>query len=153
MVCPTGRGSGAGRGSIDALQAVVEQYPRWGFWKCYDRLRLDGHPWNHKRVHRVYVDLRLNLKRRTRRRVPARFRQVLVAPGRLNEVWAIDFMHDALYGGRRFRTLNVLDEGNREALAIEVGLSIPASRVIRVLSRSSRSTAVPIACASTTGRS
>ena len=47
-----------------------------------------------------------------------------MAPDRLNEIWAIDFMHDALYGGRRFRTLNVLDEGSREGLAIEVGTSI-----------------------------
>ena len=56
-----------------------------------------------------------------------------MAPDRLNEIWALDVMHDALYGGRRFRTLNVLDEGNREGLAIEVGTSIPASRVVRVL--------------------
>jgi putative transposase len=118
---------------IDALMALVDVHPRWGFWKCFDRLRLDGHGWNHKRVHRVYCGLRLNLARRTRRRVPPRFRQALVAPTRLNEVWALDFMHDALYGGRRFRTLNVLDEGNREGLAIEVGTSIPAARVIRVL--------------------
>ena len=51
----------------------------------------------------------------------------------LNAIWALDFMHDTLYGGRRFRTLNVLDEGNREGLAIEVGTSIPAPRVVRVL--------------------
>ncbi len=81
----------------------------------------------------MYCALRLNLPRRTRRRVPPRFRHVLVAPTRLNEIWALDFMHDALYGGRRFRTLNVIDEGNREGLAIEVGVSIPASRVVRVL--------------------
>ena len=118
---------------IEALTAVVEMRPRWGFWKCYDRLRLDGHTWNHKRVHRVYCALRLNLPRRTRRRVPPRFRHGLVAPTRLNEIWALDFMHGALYGGRRFRTLNVIDEGNREGLAIEVGVSIPASRVVRVL--------------------
>jgi putative transposase len=118
---------------IDVLQGLVTEHGRWGFWKCYDRMRLDGHPWNHKRVHRVYCGLRLNLPRRTRRRVPPRFRQALVAPTRLNDVWAIDFMLDALYGGRRFRTLNVLDEGNREGLAIEVGTSIPATRVIRVL--------------------
>lgn len=120
---------------IDVLQALVADHGRWGFWKCFDRIRLDGHAWNHKRVHRVYCGLRLNLPRRTRRRVPPRFRQALVAPTRLNEVWAIDFMHDALYGGRRFRTFNVLDEGNREGLAIEVGSSIPAMRVIRVLSQ------------------
>ena len=46
----------------------------------------------------------------------------------------MDFIHDALFGGRRFRTLNVLDEGNREGLTVKVGTSIPAARVIRVLS-------------------
>ncbi len=115
------------------LSALVEEHGRWGFWKCFDRLRLDGHGWNHKRVHRVYCAMRLNLPRRTKRRVPHRLRQPLHAPTTLNGVWAVDFMLDALYGGRRFRTLNVLDEANREALAIEVGTSIPAARVIRVL--------------------
>src|SRR5262245_27012294 len=42
-------------------------------------------------------------------------------------------MADALYDGRAFRALTVIDEGNREALAIEVGTSIPSARVIRVL--------------------
>jgi hypothetical protein len=65
--------------------------------------------------------------------VPTRLRQPLVAPASLNGIWALDFMEDALYGGRRFRTFNVLDEGNREALAIEIGTSIPAARVLRVL--------------------
>ena len=118
---------------IEALQRVVAANPRGGFWTCHDRLRLDGHGWNHKRVYRVYHALRLHLPRRTRRRVPPRVRRALVAPDRLNELWALDVMHDALYGGRRFRTLNVLDDGNREGLAIEVGTSIPAPRVVRVL--------------------
>jgi putative transposase len=116
-----------------AVLAIVDEHGRWGFWKCFDRLRLLGQPWNHKRVYRVYCGLGLNRPRRTKRRVPTRPRQPLVAPATLNGIWALDFMHDALYGGRRFRTLNVLDEGNRECLAIEVGVSIPAARVIRVL--------------------
>jgi putative transposase len=118
---------------VDALQVMVEKRPRWGFWKCFDRLRLDGHPWNHKRVLRVYRQMRLNKPRRLKRRVPTRLRQPLEAPAMLNSTWALDFMHDALYGGRAIRILNVIDEGNREALAIEVGISIPASRVVRVL--------------------
>lgn len=120
-------------GVVTALLAVVEQHGRWGFWKCFDRLRLDGHEWNHKRVHRIYCALRLNLPRRTKKRVPTRLRQPLIAPSTLNGIWALDFMQDALYGGRSFRTLNVLDEANREALAIEIGTSIPAARVVRVL--------------------
>lgn len=120
---------------IEGLTTILE-HPnrgRWGFWKCYDRLRLDGQPWNHKRVLRVYREMRLNLPRRAKRRVPTRLRQPMGAPVILNDVWALDFMHDRLYGGRPFRTLNVIDEANREGLAIEVGTSIPASRVVRVL--------------------
>lgn len=46
-----------------------------------------------------------------------------------NVVWAVDFMSDTLYGGRRFRTLNVLDEGVREGLAIEIDTSLPAKSI------------------------
>jgi putative transposase len=118
---------------IDALQAVVAENTRWGFWKCFDRLRNQGRRWNHKRVHRVYCALRLNLPRRTKRRVPKRARYPLAAPASLNHTWAIDFMTDTLYDGRRFRTLNVIDEGNREGLALDVGMSLPSGRVIAVL--------------------
>ena len=118
---------------IAALTDVVARYPRWGFWKCYDRLRLEGAAWNHKRVHRVYCALRLNLPRRTTRRIPRRVRRPLVAPPVLNQTWALDFMADALSDRRRFRALTIIDEGNREGLAIDVGRSIPARRVTRVL--------------------
>lgn len=118
---------------IDALNTVVERHPRWGFWKCFDRLRLQGHRWNHKRVHRVYCAMKLNLPRRTKRRLPTRIRQPLQAPNEHNRIWAADFMHDALYGGRSFRTFNIIDESNREALHIEIGTSMTATRVVRVL--------------------
>jgi len=118
---------------IAALNAIVERHPRHGFWKCFGRIRRQGHAWNWKRVHRVYRTLRLNLPRRAKRRVPARLRRPLEAPAVLNQTWALDFMEDALYGGRRFRVLNVIDEGNREALATEIGTSIPSLRVIRLL--------------------
>jgi putative transposase len=106
---------------------------RWGFWKCYERLRQMGRVWNHKRVHRIYCDMRLNQKRRTKRRLPKRDRQALFVPNEINAVWALDFMHDALYGGRIFRTLNVIDEADRGGLGIDVAVSIPASRVTRFI--------------------
>ena len=118
---------------IDALTALVAQSSRWGFWKLFDRLRNLGYRWNHKRVHRVYCALRLNRARRTKRRVPRRPRVPLLAPPTLNQTWALDFMRDTLYDGRVFRTLNVLDQGNREGLAIEVGFSLPSRRVIALL--------------------
>ncbi len=87
---------------IAAVQDFVAEHPRLGFWKYYDRRRLNGHRWNHKRVYRVSCALRLNLPRETKRRVPPLFRQTLLAPTRLNEIWAIDFMHDALYAAGGF---------------------------------------------------
>jgi len=128
---------------IAALTAVVTTHPRWGFWKCFTRLRLDGHLWNAKRVWRVYCQLRLNLPRRTKKRLPVRLRHPLTVVPAPNAVWAVDFMSDTLYGGRRFPTLNILDEGVREGLAIEVDTSLPAERIIRVLEQ------VPRPCAST----
>jgi putative transposase len=103
-------------GVIEVLNELVARRPRWGFWKLHDRLRLDGHGINHKRLHRVYCAMKLNLPRRTKRRLPLRLRQPLSAPSRLNEIWALDFMADTLYGRRAFRTLNVIDEGNRQVL-------------------------------------
>src|SRR5512143_4329739 len=118
---------------IEALNAIVAERTRWGFWKCYWRLRADGHPWNHKRVHRVYCSLRLNLQRKAKKRLVTRERQPLSVSAVVKRVWALDFMRDTLYDGRPFRTLNVIDEGNREALRIEVGTSIPAAHVVRVM--------------------
>ena len=111
------------------------RHGRWGFWKCFTRLRLDGHGRNKKRVHRVYCDMGLNLPRRTKKRLPDRPRQPLDLATEPNRCWVLDFMHDALYCGRRFRTLNVIDEANRECLAIEIGTSISSIRLIRVLNR------------------
>ncbi|PTR17001.1 putative transposase [Nitrosospira sp. Nsp2] len=117
---------------IEALNAIVARHGRWGFWKCHHRLRLKGHHWNHKRVWRVYCAMKLNLPRRTKKRL-IRPMQPLDAPQLPNEVWSLDFMSDSLYQGRRFRTLNILDESVREALAIEIDTSLPAQRVVRTL--------------------
>jgi putative transposase len=52
-----------------------------------------------------------------------------------NERWSLDFVHDTLQNASRIRTLNIVDDFTREALAIEVDTSIIGSRVVRVLDR------------------
>lgn len=120
---------------ISALQQAAERYPRYGFSKLFQILRRQGHAWNHKRVHRIYCLLKLNFRRKGKQRLPTRYPSPLAVPQALNHSWSVDFMHDALTCGRRFRTFNVVDDYNREALAVEIDLNIPAQRVIRVLDR------------------
>ncbi|WP_431225324.1 IS3 family transposase [Serratia sp. L9] len=120
---------------IQVLTELAERYPRYGFKKLFQMLRRQGNAWNHKRVHRIYCLLKLNFRRKGKQRLPVRNPAPLVTPEALNQSWSIDFMHDALVCGRRFRTFNVVDDFNHEALAIEIDLNIPAQRVVRVLDR------------------
>jgi putative transposase len=116
-----------------AINDIVKQHPRWGFWKVYYRLRKKGLTINHKRVWRVYCQLKLNLPRKKKKRLPERVKQPLGVPREANQMWSMDFMLDVLTDGRCFRTLNVMDDYNREALAVEVAFSLPARRVIACL--------------------
>jgi putative transposase len=117
----------------DALSAITTKHPTIGFWQSYYRFRNRGETWNHKRVRRVYRQMKLNIRRRAKRRLPERVKQPLSVPTAPNQVWSIDFMSDALVDGRKFRLLNIIDDFNRESLAIEVDTSLPCLRVIRVL--------------------
>ncbi len=128
---------------IGKLNEVVGKHSRWGFWKCFHWMRQRGATWNHKRVWRVYRGMRLNLPRRAKRRLPSRERQPLEVPPVPDQMCSMDFMHDTLWCGKRFRTLNIFDEGVREVLAIEVDTSLPADRVIRVLEQLKESRPLP----------
>lgn len=118
----------------EALLEKVVQKPEEGFWKSYHRLRLEGHHWNHKRVHRVYKTLGLPQRRKAKKRLPARVKEALVIPEKPNITWSIDFVTDVLDNGRRFRGLTVLDDYNREALHVEIDYSLTSKKVIWVLS-------------------
>ena len=118
---------------IDQLQQLIEKHPSIGFWQSYYRIRRKGFMWNHKKVYRVYTDMKLNIRRRYRKRLPQRVKQSLYQPKGINEVWSIDFMNDTLWDGRRFRLLNIIDDYNRAVLHIESDLSLPTVRLIRVL--------------------
>jgi len=118
---------------INALDEMVTKHPSIGFDKSFKRLRLQGYTWNHKKVYRVYTEMKLNIRRRAKKRLPARVKQALFQPTSVNQVWSIDFMSDSLWDGRKYRLLNIIDDFNREILAIEVDTSLPSSRVIRTL--------------------
>ena len=118
----------------DWLLRLTHAHKRWGFGLCFLYLRnVKGFGWNHKRVHRIYCELELNLRIKPRRRLKRLRPEPLAVPDQPNIMWSMDFMADQLSSGRSFRTFNVLDDFNREGLGIEVDLSLPAARVVRSL--------------------
>lgn len=121
-------------GVITFIHGYMDVNPRHGFDLLYDSARYQKRPWGKTVLWRVYCELRLNLPRRGKKRLPARIKQPLEVASQPNQGWSCDFMSDALWSGRRFRTFNVIDEFNREGLRIEIETSLPATRVIRALS-------------------
>jgi putative transposase len=117
----------------EILMRLADSHKRWGFGLMFRWLRREGYPWNHKRVYKIYCELALNLRIKPKKRLPTRNPIALHQPVEPNIFWSMDFMSDALASGRKFRTFNVLDDFNRESLAIEIDYSLPAERVVRVL--------------------
>lgn len=120
---------------IEVLGQFSQDQPGYGFWMLFRKIRKAGYPWNHKRVYRVYTKLQMNLRRRVRKRLPKRISEPLSITIESDLVWSMDFMSDSLYDGRRFRILNIIDDYNREILAMEIGHSISSERLVRVLDR------------------
>jgi putative transposase len=113
---------------------LTENKRTWGFGLCFLYLRnVQGYGWNHKRVYRIYCELELNLRIKPKKRLKRDKPEPLTVPDRPNETWSMDFMADQLADGRSIRTLNVLDDFNREGLCIDVDFSLPAERVVRSL--------------------
>lgn len=115
------------------LQELADKKPTRGLGHYFGLIRNEGLIWNHKRVERIYKKLGLNKRRRRKRRVPARVKEPLINTLRMNQTWSMDFMHDALETGRKVKVLNVIDDFNREVLAIDVDTSICGERVKEVL--------------------
>lgn len=120
---------------IDALQDLAFKHPTYGFRKLFAYIRRSGKQWNHKRIYRVYKLLKLNRRRKGKRRLPSRVKQPLVKQKLINQSWSMDFMSDSMVNGRRFRTFNLIDDCTREVLAIEIDTSLSSKRIIRTLER------------------
>jgi len=118
---------------IDKLKSYAEILPTRGFDEYYYRLRKEGIKWNRKRVLRVYRLMGLVRRKKPRKQLPKELRRPLEPSFALNNVWSMDFMSDALMDGRKFRSLNIIDDYNRECLLGKGSLSYPSARVVREL--------------------
>jgi putative transposase len=117
------------------MREIAETKRRYGCPRIYVRLRREGWTVNHKKVERLYREEGLSLRRRARKKATAVPRVALPTPTRPGLCYAMDFVHDRLANGRRFKCLTMTDLCSKEVPVIEADNSIGGERVCRILDR------------------
>jgi putative transposase len=122
-------------GLRERLKALAQERRRFGYRRLHVLLRREGHVVNHKRLFRLYREERLMVRRRGGRKRAIGTRSPMLLPDGPNVRWSLDFVHDQLGDGRRFRILSIVDDCTRESLALIADTSISGVRVARELDR------------------
>lgn len=138
---------------VEGLRIVIRdaatKRPRYGWRRILVLVRRDGHLVGEYRLRRIYREEGLSLRAKTpKRRRSAVVRQPRTNATVPNQIWSMDFMHDRLTDGRKFRLLTVVDTYSRECLALEVRHTFKADDVVAVLRRivATRGTPATIRC-------
>lgn len=114
------------------MKMLAVKYPRYGYLMLHNLLRRDGLVINKKRTYRIYRSEGLQVRTKIRKRIQ-RPRQPMAVVTQVNQRWSMDFVHDQLVNGRRFRVLNVIDDYSREMIGQLVMFSISGQQVARFL--------------------
>jgi putative transposase len=125
------------------MKELAGRFRRYGHWRLYVVLRREGFFINHKRTERIYRSEKFSLRIRRRKKFASIIRTPLPEAVRANQIWAMDFVSDSLWTGRRFRSLTLVDTVTKESLVINVDTSLTGLRVVRVLERLSEMRGLP----------
>jgi putative transposase len=107
-------------------------------------LKREGWPVNGKRIYKLYKELGLQLRNKTpKRKVKAKLREDRQAATRANDIWAMDFLHDQLFDGRKIRIPAVIDLYSRFSPALDPRFSYRATDVVGMLDRAAAVTGYP----------
>jgi len=132
------------------LRAIAAVRRRFGYRRLHILLRREGITLNHKKLRRLYAEERLQVRRRGGRKRPRHPGAAEAAQGP-NQHWSLDFLHDQLSDGRRFRILAIVDDFTRECLALVADTSLSGRRVGRELDAIIAARGKPAACVSDNG--
>jgi putative transposase len=117
------------------MKELAAKHKRYGCRRLHKYLKREGLVINKKRTERIYHEEKLKIRVRRRKKLAAQARIEIPKAERPNQLWAMDFLQDALHNGRRFRALPIIDTFTRENFWIEVDTSITGQRVVQVLTR------------------
>ncbi|MCU0847539.1 MAG: IS3 family transposase [Spirochaetes bacterium] len=114
------------------IRSIAMKKRRYGYRRIYNTL-IKKRKVNHKKVYRIYTQMGLKYRiKRKKKRFTGESRPLII-PGSTSKRWSMDFVHDALYDGRKFRVLNIIDDYSREAICLQPDFSINGRRVVRIL--------------------
>ncbi len=131
-------------GLSQRIKEIAETRVRYGYRRIHVLLRREGWQINAKRVWRLYREMGLQLRNKSpKRRVQAKLREGRVGAMGPNEVWAMDFVHDQLFDGRKIRCLTVVDTFSRLSPAIDVRHSYRGADVVTTLERAVQDVGLP----------
>jgi transposase InsO family protein len=117
----------------DRMRELAAERRRFGYRRLHVLMRREGLVQNRKKTQRLYREEGLAVRRRRGRKRATGSRVPLLLPALPNMRWSIDFVHDQLAAGRRFRILNVVDDATKECLMALADTSISGKRVAREL--------------------
>jgi transposase InsO family protein len=117
----------------EQIVSLAQRHRRYGAEMIYLKIRQSGQIVNHKRVERLYLLEKLQVRRRRRKKIPLADRQPLLRPGAANEVWSIDFVFDRIASGRTLKCLAVVDDGTHESVAVVAEHTMGGNHLTRVL--------------------
>lgn len=117
------------------MRELADTRRRFGCRRLHVLLKRERLVVNHKRTERIYREEHLSLRVRRRKKTASHGRVAIQEAQDVNELWAMDFLQDSLFDGRRTRVLAIIDMFTRECLRLEVDTSIRGQRVVAALSQ------------------
>lgn len=129
---------------IKRIREIAETRVRFGYRRIHVLLRREGWLVNQKRVRRLYNEMGLQLRNKSpKRRVQAKLREGRMAASGPNDVWAMDFVHDQLFDGRKIRVLTIIDTFTRLTPVIDVRQTYKGLDVVATLERAIHEAGLP----------
>jgi putative transposase len=124
------------------IRSIATAKKRYGYRRIYEKLRKEQII-NHKKVYRLYCEMGLKYRRKSRKKRYCGEPVPLIVPDKINERWSMDFVNDTLYHGRKFRVFNLIDDCSREAIVQHVDFSISGVRLVRIFESLQRTRVLP----------
>jgi putative transposase len=126
------------------IKEITETRVRYGYRRVHVLLKREGWAVNPKRIYRLYKEMGLQLRNKVpKRRVKARLRDDRTVATRVNQTWAMDFVHDQLATGRKIRILTIVDTYSRFSPAVDPRFSYRGEDVVQALERICREVGYP----------